>query len=195
MRLLAGDIGGTKTALAIVEAHDHRISVVRMKRFPSGAYAGLSEIVEEFLASEKLRLGAAAFGVAGPVRAGRAKVTKLPWRLDERRLARAIGIPRVRLVNDFVAAALGLRYVRPGHLATLCRGRAEVGAPIGILGAGTGLGQAVVLRRGKTDEIVASEGGHVDFGPRRPVEDRLVLFLRERFARATRDRILSGSGL
>lgn len=195
MRVLAGDIGGTKTATALIEIGPKRCVVLRMQRYPSAAYSKLEEIVADFLAAEKTRPQAAGFGVAGPVREGVAKVTKLPWRLDERRLARSIGIGRVVLVNDFGANALGLRFLGSRQLATLSRGHAEAGAPIGILGAGTGLGQAGILRFGKHDEVVPSEGGHADFGPRSPLEDRLVAFLRGKFRRASRDRILSGGGL
>ena len=195
MRVLAGDIGGTKTALALIDIDASGSTLGRMQRYPSANYAGLEEIVTEFLASESRLPAAAGFGVAGPVRGGKAKVTKLPWRLDASRLAQKSGIPRVSLVNDFVAAALGLSYLKPQQVATLKRGRAEPGAPIGILGAGTGLGQAVVVPGKDHSEVVPSEGGHADFGPRNPREDRFVLFLRERFGRATRDRILSGGGL
>lgn len=195
MRVLAGDIGGTKTALALIDIEAGSSSIARMERYPSAAYRGLEEIVAEFLAPDARRPDAAGFGVAGPVRDGKAKVTKLPWRLDRAELARRSGIPRVSLINDFVAAALGLSYLAPRQLATLKRGSAEPGAPFAILGAGTGLGQAVVVPSAGHAEVVPSEGGHVDFGPRDPREDRFVQFLRERFGRATRDRILSGGGL
>lgn len=195
MRVLAGDIGGTKTALALIDIDASGSSLARLQRYPSANYPGLEEIVTEFLAPETRLPVAAGFGVAGPVWGGKAKVTKLPWRLDELRLAKSSGIPRVSLINDFVAAALGLSYLKPRQVATLKRGRAEPGGPIGIQGAGTGLGQAVVVPGKDHAEVVPSEGGHADFGPRNPREDRFVLFLRERFGRATRDRILSGGGL
>jgi glucokinase len=195
MRVLAGDIGGTKTALAIIEIGTAGQSVLRLERYPSGEYPGLEEIVEEFLAPERALPKAAGFGVAGPVRGGRARITKLPWRIEQGRLARRTGVRSVALLNDFVAAALGLPYLKPRQLTTLARGRAEPNAPMAILGAGTGLGQAAVVRVGVYYEVVPSEGGHVDFGPRNPLEDRLVVFLRRKFGRATRDRILSGGGL
>lgn len=195
MRLLAGDIGGTKTSIAIVAIERGRCRVLRMERYASARYGTLEEIVAEFLATEKTIPARAGFGVAGPVRDGRSRVTNLPWRLDEKQLERRNRIRHVRLVNDFGANALGLRLLGARQVATLGRGRADAGAPIAILGAGTGLGQAAVLRAGGRDQIAASEGGHVDYGPRNPLEDRLVAFLRERLGRATRERILSGSGL
>jgi glucokinase len=101
----------------------------------------------------------------------------------------------VRLVNDFVAAALGIPYVGKRQLATLRAGTPEPGGPIGLIGAGTGLGQAALARLSGRYEPVASEGGHADFGPRDAVEDRLVRFVRKRFGRVDRDRLLSGEGL
>jgi glucokinase len=195
MLVLAGDIGGTKTAVATVEIDRKRCRVRRLVRYPSADYPGLAEIVEQFLADETSRPKAAGFGVAGPVSQGVAKITKLPWRLEVGALARRLRIPRVALVNDFQAAARGIGYLRPHQLATLVPGRAEAGATVAILGAGTGLGQAGIVRSGDRTVVVASEGGHVDFGPRNEVEDGFVRFLRRRFGRATRDRILSGGGL
>jgi glucokinase len=195
MRVLAGDVGGTKTAIATVDIDARRSSFLRIQRYPSADYPSLETIAMEFLSAETSRPSAAGFGIAGPVREGSGKVTKLPWHLSEELLSRRMRIPRVRLVNDFVAAALGLSYLKPRQLATLHRGRAERGEPVGILGAGTGLGQAAVVRYSGRVEVVPSEGGHADFGPRNPLEDRFVVFLRSRFGRATPDRILSGGGL
>jgi glucokinase len=194
MRVLAGDIGGTKTAVAIADVGPLSLSLVSTRTYPSGSWAGLEDILEDFLSGER-RPVAAAFGVAGPVRAGRAKVTKLPWAIDENRLARRLAIPRVRVVNDFVAAALGIPRLSPRRIALLVPGRAEPGGPIGVLGAGTGLGQTVVVEVGEARIAIASEGGHADFGPRDEREDRLVRFVRGRFGRVSRDRLLSGEGL
>lgn len=195
MRVLAGDIGGTKTALAVADVRPTSLTLLRTGTYPSGAWRGLEEIVLHFLAGEQLRPDAAAFGVAGPVQKGRAKVTKLPWLLEEQRLARRLGIARVRLVNDFVAAALGISRVSPRKVAVLLPGRAEPGGPVAVIGAGTGLGQAAIVVAGGEIVTIASEGGHVDFGPRDEREDGLVRFVRARFGRVDRDRLLSGEGL
>ncbi|MGH9318210.1 MAG: glucokinase [Thermoanaerobaculia bacterium] len=195
MRVLAGDIGGTKTTIAEVEIGGRGLSVGRSQTYPSSDFGSLEEILERFLNGQRARPRVAAFGVAGPVLAGRAKVTKLPWTIDARLLSGAAGIPRVRVLNDFVAAALGVSYLRPRHLVTLSAGKEERGAPIALIGAGTGLGQAALISIGGRYEPLASEGGHADFGPRNATEDRLVHFVREKFGRVTRDRLLSGEGL
>ena len=196
MRVLAGDIGGTKTAIATIEIGEgRRCRILREERYASTDYPNLEAILLGFLSSEKHPPAAAGFGVAGPVRDGKSRITNLTWRLDAAKLSRRIGIRRLALVNDFGANARGLRYLGPRQTATLWRGRPEKGGPVAILGAGTGLGQAGVLPDGPHDVVVASEAGHVDFGPRTEQEGRLVDFLRARFGRATRERILSGSGL
>jgi glucokinase len=195
VRVLAGDIGGTKTALAIARIDSRRLKIERAGTYPSAAFSSLEAILAEFLEGERRKPAVAAFGVAGPVVGGRARITKLPWSPEERALARAAGIPRVRLLNDFVAAAFGLPYLSARQLAVVSRGRPEPAGPIAILGAGTGLGQAALWRAGNRVEALPSEGGHADFGPRNDREDRLVRFLRARFGRVDRDRILSGAGL
>jgi glucokinase len=195
MRVLAADIGGTKTAVAIAEIGDRSISIRRFERYPSADFATLEEILKDFLVSERRAPAVAGLGVAGPVRAGRAKVTKLPWIIDEQRVARATGIPRVRVWNDFVAAALGISYLRPRQMVTLARGRPEAGGPIGVIGAGTGLGQAALVVIDGRYEPLPSEGGHADFGPRNATEERLGAFVRNQFGWVSRDRLLSGQGL
>ncbi len=195
MRVLAGDVGGTKTALAIFEIGRGHRKLVRSERYPSAAYPGLEPIIEIFLAGDSSKPEAAGFGVAGPVRDGSARVTNLSWRIEESRLARSTGIRRVRVINDFVANALGLPHLRASQLATLARGRAEPRGPIGIIGAGTGLGQACLVPVGDHHEVVPSESGHADFAARNALEDRLVTFLRRQSGRATREKVLSGRGL
>ena len=195
MRVLAGDIGGTKTALAIARIDSRSLKIERAKTYPSAAFSSLEAILAEFLEGERRKPAVAAFGVAGPVVGGRARITKLPWSPEERALARAAGIPRVRLLNDFVAAAFGFPYLSARQVAVVSRGKPEPAGPIAIIGAGTGLGQAALWRAGSRVEAVPSEGGHADFGPRNDREDRLVRFVRARFNRVDRDRILSGAGL
>jgi glucokinase len=195
MLVLAGDVGGTKTALAFAEVGPRSLRFLRIRRYRSLDWPGLDAMVDDFLASGKTRPRAAAFGVAGPVRDGRAVITRLPWSVELRSLTRRLRPARVALLNDFVAAALGLSRLSPRRIAPLLPGRPEPGGPIGLIGAGTGLGQAVLVRTDGATVVLPSEGGHVEFGPRDEREDRLVAFLRRRSGRVSRDRILSGEGL
>jgi glucokinase len=195
VRVLAGDIGGTKTAVAIVEIGPKSLSVERFERYESAGHSSLEEILEDFLRGVGRPPRIAGFGVAGPVVQGRSRITKLPWTIDERVVSRELAIPRVRVENDFVAAALGIPYLKPRQVATLAKGRPEKNGPIGLIGAGTGLGQAALAPGGGTLYPLPSQGGHADFGPRSDREDRLVRFVRARFGRVSRDRLLSGEGL
>ncbi|MGH9366414.1 MAG: glucokinase [Thermoanaerobaculia bacterium] len=195
MRVLAADVGGTKTAVAIVEIGARSLSVVREARYQSREHSGLEEILVHFLRPERRRPRFAGFGVAGPVQNGRAQITKLPWTLDERDLSRRFRGMSVRLVNDFAANALGLWYLKPRQVRALGRGKPERGGPIALIGAGTGLGEAGLLRVAGRYEPFPSEGGHTDFGPRDAREDRLGAFLRRRAGRSEWDRLLSGVGL
>jgi glucokinase len=194
MRVLAGDIGGTKTAVALAEVGPRSLSLVSIRTYPSAQFGGLEQILEDFLSGDRPP-AAAAFGVAGPVQGGRARVTKLPWTVDGAQLGKRLRILRVRILNDFVAAALGISRLPARGFALLVPGRAEPGGTIGVLGAGTGLGQAAIVLTNGSRVVVESEGGHADFGPRDEREDRLVRFVRARFGRVDRDRLLSGEGI
>jgi glucokinase len=195
VRVLAGDIGGTKTSIAIAEIGRRTLSIERFQLYESGKHPSLEEILRAFLHGAGRRPRVAGFGVAGPVVRGRSRITKLPWTIDERVVSRALSIPLVRVENDFVAAALGIPYLKPREVAVLARVKPEPGGPIGLIGAGTGLGQAALAPGGGRLHPLASQGGHADFGPRSDREDRLVRFVRARFGRVSRDRLLSGEGL
>jgi glucokinase len=194
MRVLAADVGGTKTALASVEITARSLAVIREKRYASADFRGLAEVLADFLAGERKPPRFAGAGVAGPVRQGRARVTKLSWRIEEKSLARAFRGTSFRLVNDFTANALGLPYLTPRQVRTLARGRPERGGPIALIGAGTGLGEAGLLVVDGVLVPFPSEGGHKDFSPRDEREYRFAAFLRAS-GRSEWDRVLSGEGL
>jgi glucokinase len=195
MRVLAADVGGTKTAVALVEISARSLAVVRESRYASADFRGLADVFADFLAREKKAPRFAGAGVAGPVRQGRARVTKLSWDIDEKRLARAFRGTAFRLVNDFTANALGLPYLKPRQVRTVARGRPERGGPIALIGAGTGLGEAGLLVVRGVLVPFPSEGGHKDFSPRDERECRFSEFLRRDGGRSEWDRVLSGEGL
>src|SRR5262245_9853660 len=195
MRVLAVDVGGTKTAVAIASVEERSLSILREGVYRSGDYPGLPQILEDFLAKDRQRPRFAGVGVAGPVRGGRARITKLPWSADEKELSRRFRPAVFRIVNDFVANALGLPYLKPRQVRELARGKPEKGGPIALLGAGTGLGEAGLAFVGGRYQPLPSEGGHKDFAPRNDREDRLAAFLRGKTGRAEWDRVLAGEGL
>jgi glucokinase len=199
--LLAGDIGGTKTALSLYAIEPARGGYLALAaaKYPSAQYSGLAPIIRQFMQDAirdhgALNLRAAGFGVAGPVEHGICKTTNLPWVLDERVLAEALGAP-VSLINDFHAVALGVSELARDEFVVLQQGEIDPDAPAAILGAGTGLGEAILLPSAKGVRVIASEGGHVDFAPRTPLEVELLKFLWRRHRRVSVERVVSGQGL
>lgn len=193
--VLAGDIGGTKTDLALYPATSPgRLVLAREASFPSRAFSGLEEVVTTFLRSGGERIQAAAFGVPGPVLDGVAQITNLPWRVDIKGLASAIDCPRARLMNDLETTAYGALFLDPHEILTLNPGTPRIGHRA-VIAAGTGLGQAILFWDGNRYHPSATEGGHVDFGPTDEREDGLLQFLRPQYGRVSWERIVSGPGL
>ena len=201
MLVMAGDIGGTKTYLALFERReDGSLVEIKGERYASASFPGLGPMVERFCGRPGPSIDAAAFGVAGPVIDGRCRATNLPWCLDERILQEELEIPRLRLMNDFHAVALGILALPPEDVELLQDRPADPDGLIAILGAGTGLGEAIVLPaghgRGESQaRVVVSEGGHCDFAPRNELEIDLLRHLMRRHERVSCERVLSGPGL
>lgn len=195
--ILAGDVGGTKTVVALYEARAGGLAPVREARFASADFGALEDILARFLReSPGARIDAACFGIAGPVIDGRAQTTNLPWKLDERDLERAVGARRVKLLNDLEAAAYGMLELRQDERAVLNPGRAASRpGNAAVVAAGTGLGEAMLVWDGERHRAVASEGGHADWAPRTDEEIELLLFLRAEFGRVSTERVLAGPGL
>jgi glucokinase len=191
MQMLAGDIGGTKTLLRLVDSSS---GTLREQRFPSRDYATFDEVVQAFLGGDPVQ--SACFAVAGPVVEGEASVTNLPWRIRERVLAQRFGIAQVRLVNDFFAVARGVPLLTRSDFAVINEGTCDQTKPIAIIGAGTGLGEGIVLPQKDGDfQVVASEGGHGDFAPTNEEQIEVLKFLATRHAHVSYERVVSGMGL
>ena len=195
MRVLAGDIGGTHARLAVVDIDDRQVQLVREARYPSADYPSLAPIVRAFLDALDEPPPRAAFGVAGPITDGRTATPNLPWTLDERLLASDIGIPRVRLLNDLDAIARGIARLDSRDMITLQAGAPDEHGVLALIGAGTGLGEAFVVREGRRVRTRASEGGHAGFAPRTPVERELLAWLASDFKHVSSERVISGPGL
>lgn len=193
--ILAGDIGGTKTLVALYERDaSHQMVPLREAIFPSRSHSSLEAILSQFLKGETVDAGC--FGVAGAVVDGKCQTTNLPWQLDEQELARAIRAPRVKLLNDLEAAAYGVLFLTRDELYCLQPGRrTSQGGNIAVLAAGTGLGEAFLYWDGSNYHPLASEGGHADFAPRTDQEIALLQYLRHHFGtHVSYERILSGAG-
>lgn len=194
MKVLAGDIGGTKTLLAVVELEANGAPrVVREERFASREHSGLEEVLDLFGIAEEV--DAACFAVAGPVVDGRCETTNLPWRLDRRALSANTGIEHLELINDFLVIGRGLEGLVDDQLLTLREGREVPHAPRAVLGAGTGLGEAFLLWQGEGYQVFPTEGGHADFAPRNELEIGLLRYLARQHGRVSVERVLSGPGL
>jgi glucokinase len=206
MTVLAGDIGGTNARLAIYDVSPSGLrgqKPIFEQTYPSAAHGGLDVIAEKFLADAAAKIGARAkaesgcLGIAGPIENNICRATNLPWVVDGNALAQRLAIPRVQLVNDFQAAALGVTAVGPDELVALGGDPPVPNGPVAVLGAGTGLGQAFLLWSAPENRyrVVPSEGGHVDLAARTPLEHGLVAFLTGKYGRVSCERVLSGKGL
>jgi len=194
MLLLAGDIGATKTELAVFSSQAGRTPLAAAA-FPSAAYSGLEALVGEFLAQVRLPVEHAVFGVAGPVLEGRVSATNLPWEMEEVRLQAALGLRSVRLINDLEAMAWAIPHLEAADLYTLNPGRPAPGGTIAVIAPGTGLGEAFLTWDGTRYRPYPSEGGHADFAPRSPLEADLWHYLHGRFGHVSYERLCSGRGL
>lgn len=198
MRILAGDIGGTKTALQLAEIDGATLHPIAERRYESAQYPDLELIVEDFLVGEGAARNppiTACFAVAGPVRGQRARVTNLPWNLDAELLQQRLGIANVMLINDFQGVGYGVAALEEDGLLVLQAGEPVPGGTRALLGAGTGLGQALLVWTGERYRVLGTEGGHVDFAPRDALELELLEHLLRSHHRVSYETLLSGRGL
>jgi glucokinase len=196
MKIVAGDIGGTKVLLQLVDASQAGRAILAEQRYESNAHTTFDELLDAFVREHvPAPIDAACFAVAGPVFAGRAEVTNLTWSIDALALAKRFSIGRVNLINDFYAVALGVPILAPGDFIVLNAGERVNFAPIAILGAGTGLGEANLVHDGLKWNVVPSEGGHADFAPQNDEQARLFLALHAEYGHVSWERLLSGMGL
>ncbi|OGF13062.1 MAG: glucokinase [Candidatus Eisenbacteria bacterium RBG_16_71_46] len=192
--ILAGDIGGTKTHLALFEEGGSARRPRLDRKLPSREFPSLIEAARSFLRDAPEPPTRAVFGIAGPVVDNRCEATNLPWHVDGDKVGAALGGIEVALMNDLETTAHGLELLGPRDLETLNPGTARPGNRA-LIAAGTGLGEAFLLGGGRRWRPSASEGGHSDFAPRNPLEDELNLWLRAKHGRVSYERILSGRGL
>ena len=190
--LLAGDIGGTKTILRLVEESSSELHTISEERYRSGDFPDLVPMVQQFLASSNTPIPQkACFAIAGPV------VNNLAWYLDTQRLEQELGIACISLINDFAAIGYGIFGLNKEDLHTLQAGKFQPEAPKAIIGAGTGLGQGFLIKQGQDYQVFPSEGGHADFPPRTELEFQLLKYLLDKhdIQRVSVERVVSGLGI
>jgi glucokinase len=200
--ILAGDVGGTKVHLALCKFDRGQLLTVHDRKFSAKEYPGLVQIVGAFLQECRQTVGepvdvlAACFGVPGPVRHGRLKLTNLPWQLDASQLAIDLRIEHVFLINDLEANGYGIAELTPGQILVLSQGAPDAEGNRGLIAAGTGLGEAILVWNGRGHLPMASEGGHSDFAARNEEEVELLRYLQKTLGgRVSCERVISGIGL
>jgi glucokinase len=196
--ILAGDVGGTKVALALYDFQNGALHHTAEKRYPAKDYPWLETIVKEFLREQQHegKISAACFGVPGPVRHGVLRLTNLPWTLDSRKLSLDLCIDHVFLINDLEANGYGIPELKADQIYTLSAGDPSAAGNRALISAGTGLGEAFLVWNGKRHIPMASEGGHCDFAARNEDEIDLLRHLQKKMrGRVSYERVIAGVGI
>ena len=194
--ILAGDIGATRTWLAAFQTEGNKLELVVQKTYKSQQHGGLQEIISAFVKTEGIPVHSACFGVAGPVRGGKSKISNLPWTIDSQELAAQLRLGSVGLINDLEAYAYGIDALETKDFVTLSEGLGEdaEGNRV-VIAARTGLGVAGLFWDGFRHHPFPCEGGHADFAPKNDLEAELAQYLRKKHDHVSCERILSGPGL
>jgi glucokinase len=193
--ILAGEIGATRTRLAAFETEGNLLKCVVEKTYPSQEHSGLAEILPQFTRAEGIPVHSACFGVAGPVRGGRSKISNLPWTIDAKELATQLKLPTVGLLNDLEAYAYGIDALESKDFITISAGSENAEGNRAVISAKTGLGMAGLFWDGFRHHPFACEGGHADFGPRDTIQIELLAYLQKKYGRVSCERVLSGPGI
>jgi glucokinase len=198
--ILAGDVGGTKVHLALYNFENGRLKAIRDQKYPAPEFPSLDAVVAKFLEVDDVdrsQIAAACFGCPGPVRNGRLKLTNLPWVLDTREMALSLKIEHIFLINDLEANGYGIPELAADKIFTLHKGDASSVGHRGLIAAGTGLGEALLIWDGKSHHLpLPSEGGHCDFAARTDREISMLQYLRRTLnGRVSFERVVSGLGI
>jgi glucokinase len=193
--ILAGDIGGTNTRLALFRVHSGRLQAMVQETFPSQQQANLESLLRHFLSVHHHHIEQACFGVAGPVRHGRCEAVNLAWVVDAQHLAREVGLDAIGLINDLEANAYGIAELAPEDFLVLNQGAADASGNAAIIAAGTGLGEAGLYWDGSAHRPFASEGGHTSFGPSDTLQVELLRYLMPQYDHTSWERLVSGPGI
>lgn len=193
--ILSGEIGATRTRLAAFETEGNSLHRVVEKLYLSQEHSGLSGIITDFIRTEGIPVQSACFGVAGPVKRGRSKISNLPWTIDARELAKQLKLNTVGLINDLEAYAYGIDALDSKDFITLNEGSEDEEGNRAVISARTGLGMAGLYWDGFRHHPFACEGGHADFAPTRGLEMELLAYLQKKYGRVSCERILSGPGI
>src|SRR5437762_7809372 len=193
--ILAGDIGATRVLLAAYQKEGSQLQCVVQRLYKTQDHSGIAEVLKDFVNTEGVPVHAACFGVAGPVRAGKSKISNLEWTIDSRELASQLKLASVGLLNDLEAYAYGVDALASTDFITLSEGAEDAEGNRVVISARTGLGLAGLYWDGFRHHPFACEGGHSDFAPRNELEMELLGYLQKKYGRISCERILSGPGI
>jgi glucokinase len=193
--LIAGDVGGTKTILALFSAEKGPHEPLVRKTYPSTSYARFDDILEDFLKQTGAEVALAVFGVAGPREGNIAHITNLSWMIDTDLVSASFGIKQICLLNDLESIAHGVSLLNLSDLHVLNKGEPAKNGPIGVIAPGTGLGESYLTWDGSRYLAHASEGGHTDFAPANAREIKLLEYLMDLYGHVSFERVCSGSGV
>ncbi len=198
MLILSGDIGGTTTRLQLSNANHGKLNIIGHEQYSNAEFDSLNTIMVKFLKHFKTKtmdVNRCCLAVAGPIINNTVKFTNLPWFVDAAEIKTELGITNVALINDFQAIGYGIETLTTEDVITLQKGKPNATEPKAIIGAGTGLGVGIMHHDGKQYNVLATEGGHVDFAPTDDEQVQLLLYLRNKFRRVSTERVVSGIGL
>lgn len=193
--ILVADIGGTNARFAIARRSAAAIELEHSKRYPAREFEHLSIAASAYLNEAGVAAAGACFAVAGPAHREEIRFTNSPWRFRPDDVRAELGLPNLRIVNDFEALAAGVAFLPDAAFVEIKKGRGDARAPTLVIGPGTGLGQALIVPTDAGDRIVATEGGHVAFAPETEDEFELMRFIGAAHGRASVERLISGEGL
>lgn len=192
--VLAGDIGATKTNLALYEFDRGEAAVLRNAQYKSADFKNATDVLRQFLPGEK-KPDMISLGVAGPVINKKATITNLHWEIDSQAIREKCGVEQVELINDLEATAYGLAGLIPADMVELQEGDKSINGNMAVLAPGTGLGEAGLYWDGQSYHPFATEGGHCDFAPRTGIDIELYHYLEKQFGHVSWERVISGPGL
>lgn len=196
MKVIIGDIGGTKTLLSLLEISNNKnYQILKQTKYSSLLYDNFESIVIEFLQGDSADQGC--FAIAGPVINNSCNLTNLKWHLEAKNLSNQLGIKKVTLLNDFAAVSYGILTLKEEELETLQVGEKNDQSTIGVIGAGTGLGESFLVNHKGQYQVISTEGGHTDFSAKNELQWQLVNYLKEKnkWDRVSVERIISGQGI
>lgn len=195
--ILAGDIGGTKTNLALFELENNELKIIAQEQFSSKAYDNFIDLMNTFKQKHcTQKIEALCLGIAGPIIDERCRTTNLPWDIKASDLKDEFGIESVKLLNDLESTAYGMLYLKEDEFISLNPNGRKSNGNIAVIAAGTGLGEAILYFDGKSYHPIGTEGGHTDFAPISSQQDELLTWLRRRYpGHVSYERIVSGIGI